>query len=59
MRSIRMLLGRDSAKYLAATAQAETSRQLAILNKAMTATKGAPYGQIRPGTKNVLDRDTG
>jgi hypothetical protein len=54
-----MLLGRDSANHPAATAQAETSRQLAILNKAMTVTKGAPYGQIRPGTKNVHDRDTG
>jgi hypothetical protein len=25
----------------------------------MTATKAAPYRQIRPGTKNVLDRDKG
>lgn len=30
-----MLLGRDSARRLVAAAQAETSRQLAILNKAL------------------------
>jgi hypothetical protein len=54
-----MLLGRDSARHPVAAAQAETPRQLAILNKALHDAKGAPYGQIRPGTMNVLDRDTG